>query len=237
MQPLSKVLPDPGPIMFGDDETLIREPKIATLIAECIAKWSDIESVLGFLLGLLSDADPKSALAMYASVENRAAQLRMLDAAAKLKLSGDHYLVFKGLMIKIIKPLMRERDKLAHWCWGYLPERPGLLLLMQPDEKIAMHLLHYEMQTDVDFEKSKIFVIRDKDAERALGRMADATAHLATFLNTVTKKTNEPMRQLSLEKLYREPLIREFVDRHKASQEKPPAAQPQPSSEEDPSTP
>jgi hypothetical protein len=217
MQPLSKVRPDFVNISFGQDVPLAREPKIAIQVAECIAKWADAESLLGFLLGLLLGADAKGVLAMYASVENRAAQMRMITAAAKEKLEPAHFAIFEALMVKIIRPAMRERDKLAHWCWGFLPEVPGMLLLMEPDEKTMMHYLHYSPPRVVVFDKSKVFVVKEGDINRILRRLIGATDQLVLF-TTAVKDPGATQNQL-LEKLRREPRIREFLDRRKESQE------------------
>jgi hypothetical protein len=235
MQPLSRVRPDNVNIAFGQDEVLRREPQIATKIAECIAKWADTESLLGFLLGILLDADANGALAMYGAVENRAAQLRMITAAAQIKLEPDHFAVFEALLIKIIRPAMRERDKLAHWCWGYLPDVPGLLLLMQPDEKTTIHVRHLNPPSPIIFDKSKIFVVKDEDMDRILGRIIAATDHLVDFTATVQKFNSPQLRDLLLQKLSREPQIREVLDRRKANPETPPQDHEQSSPEESPS--
>jgi hypothetical protein len=166
MQPLSRVRPDLVNIAFGVDNTLSREPKIATLIMECIAKWADSESLLGFMLAVLLKADADGVLALYSSVENRAAQLRMITAAARSKLPADQFALFEALMVKKIRPAMRERDKFAHWCWGFLPEVSGLLLLMEPNEKTVIHAGHYDPPRPIKFDKAKIFVIKEEDAKR-----------------------------------------------------------------------
>jgi len=46
-----------------------KNPELAAKVAECIAAWADIETMLGMLLGFLLNADSKVALAMYAEVE------------------------------------------------------------------------------------------------------------------------------------------------------------------------
>ena len=65
--------------------------KVAVKVAQYIAEWSEIESLLGLFLALLLHANQKAVLAMYAGIENRAAQLRMIDSAAGAVLPPDHY--------------------------------------------------------------------------------------------------------------------------------------------------
>ena len=123
MQPLSRVRPNAA-TEWGNSNTISLRPKIAIKIAECIAEYSEIETALGMFLGFLLHTNPNTALAMYGSLENRAAQFKMLDAAAKADLPENHYAAISALQTVHIKPAMRARDRLAHWCWGHSDELP-----------------------------------------------------------------------------------------------------------------
>jgi hypothetical protein len=147
----------------------------------------------------------------------------MITAAAKLKLDNRQLAIFEGILIKLIKPAMRARDKLAHWCWGYLPQISGVLLLMQPDEKTLIHVRHLHPPSPVVFGKSKIFVIKEPDIERILGQIVFVTDRLADFTAALQKYNAQQVRDVLLEKLSREPRIREYLDRRKANQETPPS--------------
>jgi hypothetical protein len=81
MNPLSKVRSRVA-VCFNGAESMMNRSNIAIKVAQCIAEWSEIESVLGTLLALLLGVENKSARAMYTAVENRTAQTRMLMAAA-----------------------------------------------------------------------------------------------------------------------------------------------------------
>jgi hypothetical protein len=76
MQPLSKVRRG-ADVSLGVDDVMASRLKVALKIAECIAKWAEIESSLGLFLALLLNADQKAILGMYEAVESSSARLRM----------------------------------------------------------------------------------------------------------------------------------------------------------------
>jgi hypothetical protein len=116
---------------------MARRSKLAAMIAHCIAQWSEVEIHLGALLAFILHANEKAAVAMYANVENRATQLRLIDAAAEASLPKDHYEAISALLTSIVRPAMKERDKLAHWTWGYSDELPDALLLADVENTLS----------------------------------------------------------------------------------------------------
>jgi hypothetical protein len=173
MQPLSRVKPN-AVTHWGDQNTISLRPQVAIKIAECIAAWTEIETLLGLFLSFLLHATPKAALAMYAGVENRAAQLRMLETAASAELPQDHYDVIATLFTAYVRPAMKERDKLAHWCWGHSPDLPDALLLTEPANKT--HGLYRANEigrgalADIPTLFGAIYVVREGDLVRRLDR-------------------------------------------------------------------
>src|SRR5262245_56701695 len=109
---------------FGESDIITSRPKVAVRIAECIAEWTEIRTLIGLLLALLLDADAKAALAMYGARENRTTQQRMLTAAAQHKMRRDEYDVLEAILAVHIRPAAKDRDKLAHWCSGRSPKFP-----------------------------------------------------------------------------------------------------------------
>jgi hypothetical protein len=85
MQPLTRVVSDAN-MFWGDPETMLKRPKAAVRVAQCISEWAEIETMMGIFLAVLLDTESKTALAICASLENRAAQRRMILAAAESKL-------------------------------------------------------------------------------------------------------------------------------------------------------
>src|SRR5262249_30638566 len=178
MQPLSRVRPSAS-TFWGQQDTMARRPSLALKIAECIAEWAEIETTLGMFLGLLLHANPQSALAMWSSVENRTSQMRMLDAAAESQLPADHYDIIAVLQTAYIRPAMKERDKLAHWCWGYSEDLPDALILAEPSTKMAHHFraIHIAKSgagravVQVPDDSTSAYVVTEGDLTRTLNRL------------------------------------------------------------------
>jgi hypothetical protein len=90
MQPLSRVNPN-AIANWGHPDTMALRPALATKVARGIAHWAEIEVFLGGFLGFLLHANEAAAVAIYSGIENRAAQLRMINAAAKACVPPDHF--------------------------------------------------------------------------------------------------------------------------------------------------
>jgi hypothetical protein len=121
--------------------------------------------------------------AEWIELENRAAQLRMLQAAAESKLTVEHNDVFVVILEKFIRPTMRLRDKMAHWCWGHSPLLPDDLLLVQPDEKTPRHFRAIAGAFELD--REKIFVVTGKYLDRIIRDGHTTQDHLAGLIQTV----------------------------------------------------
>jgi hypothetical protein len=117
---------------------MIQRPGVAVRIAQFIADWSEAELQLGQFLGFLLHANQEAALAMYSAIDNRAAQLRIITAAAHSSLDQAHRDVFDVIMKHYIRPMMKYRDKLAHWTWGYTDEIADALLMMEPPNNLQV---------------------------------------------------------------------------------------------------
>jgi hypothetical protein len=134
-------------------------PNLAIKVARCIAQWSEIEVHLGAFLGFLLHAHPKAAWAMYTKIDNRAAQLRMITAAAEASVPANHFDVISILLSSILRPVMRERDKLAHWTWGHSEHLPDALLISEPAETLdglMRVLINIRVSTMLQFLQSLI---------------------------------------------------------------------------------
>lgn len=107
-------------------------PQIAIRVAECISAWAEIETTLGVLLALLLGVNAKAALAMYGTTENRTTQIKMLMAAAEHTVPQEESDILAAVLAAHARPAAKDRDKLAHWCWGSSPDFPEALLLTDP---------------------------------------------------------------------------------------------------------
>jgi hypothetical protein len=237
MQPLSRVRPN-AQVVWGSAELMSSRPKMAIKIAECIAEWADIETMLGLILSLLLNADAKAALAMYAAVENRSAQRRMILAAAKTKLPPEHYKVLSAFMSAAITPAAKRRDKLAHWSWALSPEIPDCLLLSKPEHKMQLHFNAVHLpgeRMDVLIDPSQIFVVTEADLSEAATFLTQAKDYASLFMASIWTRNSPQARAGSLDQLSKEPCIREALERLAVRQNNPTAQplQPQPTPHEE----
>jgi hypothetical protein len=212
MQPLHRINAKAN-VAFGMDSTMKERPDVSVLVADFIAHWTNLESMFPLSLALILDADQKATLAMYGSLENRAAQSRMLLAGAKAKLDNLHYGVLEAILAIYIRPLMKERDRFAHWVWGYSPDILDGLLLMEPNHRAALHAAAINPPSPIAWDFSKIFVLRKSDIERSLERLREAHDIYARFVSTNWKINPPELRAQWTQRLSNEPPIREFLDR------------------------
>lgn len=203
-----------------------QRPKLAVLVAEYITQWANLESMMAMSLAFILDSDKKAALAMYGTFDSRASQIRLLLAAAESKLELLHFRVLEAIHSVYIKPVMKERDRFAHWIWGYSPELTDALLLMEPSDKTTLHVAAASPPSPPQWDYSKIFVVREPDLTRALQRFYKAIEMYGRFTSTAWKDIPTPtMRAVWIDKLSNEPRIREFLDRpHRGNPGKPPEA-------------
>jgi hypothetical protein len=194
-------------------------PKVSAKVAEIIAQWANTESMLGLFLGFLLHADGKTTIAMYISLENRAAQLRMMDAAARSKLPPEHYDVCVIVLEQFLRPAMRLRDKLAHWCWGYSLELPNDLLLMEPAERISNHYAAMGAPA-LPLDKTKIFVVTEKYLDGVIRDGEAAQDYLAELMNSVWQSHPAEERARWLGILSTKPEIRRPLDHRRETRER-----------------
>ena len=229
MQPLSRVKPK-ALISFGNENTMSSRAALAIKIAECISEWSDLETLLCMLLALILQTETASVLAMYAALENRAAQLRMLEAAVESKLAQEESAeTILAIITGIVRPAMKERDKLAHWVWGLPVDMPDALLLTTPDEKTTVHINSISPPKPPDFNLDQIFVVREGDLRRRLNQIREAKDFVARAAGIIRK--DGPFAGQSAESLRllnNEPRVQEALSRLR-KQTKNNQAAPQPS--------
>jgi hypothetical protein len=216
MQPLSRVN-SRAPVIFGDATTMTKRPKVAAKIAECIAECAEIETMLGLFLAILLEANSKAALAIYSSVDNRAAQLRILNAAAEAVMEPDNFDLYSAVMNAAVRPAMKERDKLAHWCWGYSQSLPNDLLLSEPDDKLQLHFTAVTLREsgvpDVRFDPANVFVVTEADLIRMADRFREAKSFVSQITGAIWTK-NTPLQRASIRQtLSNVPQIHEALDR------------------------
>lgn len=128
-QPLNRVIPNATVNQYPN--TLDSKPELLPLVSSIFAHWSLIEYRLSLLLVRVLGADAAPALAMFSTLTAQHLQLGALEAAAKAALTPTEFDVFKTAMT-VTDSVQTPRNHLAHWVWGYCPELPEALLLIEP---------------------------------------------------------------------------------------------------------
>ena len=139
MQPLSRVSPNAS-VHFGAPDTMQQRPGLAIKIAHCISQFSSLETMLGMSLALMLHADARVMLGMYTALENRSAQLKNSSSRSKGKTRSKINTMCSNVLLSVfVRPLMKTRDKFAHWVWGMTDDLPSALLLT--DSSDSMYII------------------------------------------------------------------------------------------------
>jgi|SRR5579863_9682037 len=115
-----------------DPIALRRHPELAARIADAIAFWSRIESILGSILGRMLGSQARPSIAMYEAIRSSQVQMDVLEAAANAALSPENLEVFNPLLVAV-KHAGAARHKIAHWLWADSRDFPDNLILVNPD--------------------------------------------------------------------------------------------------------
>lgn len=120
---------------------LNNRPELTSAIGSCIAIWSQVDNEMGNLFGILLGTDSEAALEVFLSLRRSANQRDALKSAAKYKLVGEDNQFFEALMI-VYASLEKERNCLAHGCFGVAANDPSVLLWIDIKD-------HVHFQTDI----------------------------------------------------------------------------------------
>jgi hypothetical protein len=227
MQPLSRVRPD-APIRMNDTTiAMTTRPKVAVKIAECIAEFAEVEFTLAGALGAALGSNSKIALAMYTNATSRNSQLSMLQSAVEASVPTENLEVFAVIMKKVVMPAMKDRDKLAHWCWAHSSELPDDLLLIEPTNKtmnVGSYLLTRKAETPLD--RTRVYVLTEADLQRTFDRIRRAKLIVGGFISTIYDQNSDEERAQYLQQLKAEPEVQEALLQLRERQKNNLAAQP-----------
>ena len=221
MQPLNRVKKVDATDWGSNHRVMQKRATLAAKVAQSIAFWAEIEVLLGMFLACVLHANEKAVLAIYTGLENRAAQLRMIESASTAALNQNHADVVSVVLNVLVRPAMRYRDKLAHWCWGFTDELPDALLIRDQEQHLVNYAATLRLQGEtgrigsgVPVNFDSIFVVRDGDLDSYLSQLehleltlrrlmasvwiANSAAEHAEHLRMLS---SEPRIQAGLEKL------------------------------------
>src|ERR1700733_9697393 len=93
---LDVVPPETG--YYINSDCLADRPELASVIARCMATWSQIDVELSLTLAAILDTRTDAGVAVYLSIKGSGAQRDALRGAASTSLSGDQLRVFNAVM-------------------------------------------------------------------------------------------------------------------------------------------
>ena len=167
---------------------------------------------------------------MYSELENRAAQLRMINSAIRATLHGKHFDVVSLLVDTEMRGAMKYRDKLAHWCWGHSDELPDSLLIREPSYQLASFAKSVKQQgqkqpTEVPLNHDTVFVIREPDLDGFIKRIGRLSDLLQLAMGTFWKANDDKERAEHLQQLSNAPEFRSALARLAESRRNDPTTQ------------
>jgi len=192
---------------------------------KALSEWSILDSFVNALFVKLLGADPAPGAAMFASLSGSSARRGALDAVASVGLAADELEVFKAIF-SLYRTGAKERNKIAHWIWGYSPVLPHAVLLCDPNVK-----LRYDAEVEVFmragagpelsppvFPRDQLFVYSEPDfvgLSNSMQRLMDLVARLTLVLHRGHPVNWEGAK---FAQLSQEPEIRDYIDRHKGAE-------------------
>ena len=136
--PVSSAAPGAGITINSDSaiEAFRRHPNLAILVAQAISTWSLVEYSMMDLFTELAGGSKDKAGAIYLALEIQSAKAAAVSALLN-DLAIDRREVFYCIN-EIKRTRQKDRDKLAHWIWGYSTHIPDALLLCNPKTLIPI---------------------------------------------------------------------------------------------------
>lgn len=170
---------------------------------EGIASWSNVENfLLGLYLELLGGAGERAAIA-YLAIETQSAKTQAIRAVAQATLEAKHFNLLVAVLA-VAKTAQKSRDKLAHHIWGYSPELPDALLLIDP-KSLARRAKPRDMSEDV-------MVYREHDFSEVI-KLNNRICEWGLTLNFIISDHVANRDGRLYDELCAEPEVRERLDR------------------------
>lgn len=126
---------------------LKNRPEHCAAIGKCITIWGQVDNEMGNLFGILLGTESAAALEVFLSLRRFSTQREALQAASKYKLTGDDLAIFQAILA-VYGALEKERNCLAHGCFGISNDDPSVLFWIEVKE-------HVHFQTEVHSKVSK----------------------------------------------------------------------------------
>jgi hypothetical protein len=170
-------------------------------------------------------ADPTVALAVFDKLTSDGLQRVARQAAADVSLSEDDLELFNAVS-NVVDSIYKQRNKIAHWLWGYCAELPpDSLLLANPAtlKKFDRERRAGKFKEMPDF--SHVLVYSLTELEQLLTDVRETVVSV-NYLENYLNPSSPMSRDQTLYTLLTSRLVRAEVDRLRESQKKSPRPTP-----------
>ena len=150
---------------------------------------------------------------MYHSLSSAHSRGAVLDATAEKTLTAREHDLYLAVM-DFVKDAYSERNRLAHWCWGYCDEFPDGLILIDPTHRmryLAKNFKNQKPHTPLDLRH--MYLVKKHDAEAILARFTPVLRYLSLLGGAIWRSNSEGERAGLRRKLFAEPEIEKWLDR------------------------
>lgn len=212
-------------------DALDHRPHLAVLAMKVIADWARLESYVNTLFVAMLGQNPKPAAAIFGALSGAASQKAALRAVAASVLSPQQEDIFEALLT-LFTTAAKQRNKIAHWDWGYSDLIPDGLLLQDPTAYMGWQVdfkiyMDYRLsgkfdKTHPDIPVDDILVYYEGDfttLSRSIQRLG------SNFMRLSFVVSGHPSTFELLPQLLNEPEIRTLIDRRHQRRKSDPEAQ------------
>lgn len=147
-QPFLRVNPNAKLVFAGNSGPSENRPELALLAMKVISEWSLTElSISNLFIGMLG-ANPRPAAVVYGCLSGTAAQKAALTAVANLIFDDELRSVFDGVIWHFSRAA-KMRNRIVHWVWGYSPDIPDAVVLINPQAVIEHNVIGKDVETQI----------------------------------------------------------------------------------------
>jgi hypothetical protein len=150
------------------------KPALAPMAMEVIASWSTVETTMQNFYVELAGGPDSDLTALYMALDTKGPKSDVAKTLAERKLTPELLLIYRALL-KLTKTREKDRNKLAHWTWGFCREMPNVLLLTDP--KILRPT------------RDDIFVYTEEDFNRSVESFVELARHWNWFTRLISLQT------------------------------------------------
>ncbi|WP_147440687.1 hypothetical protein [Paraburkholderia sp. RAU2J] len=165
-------------------------PKAAALVGRIITSWADVEVQVTRLLAELMGANIPQVAAVFGSLRNSRTQSDALSAAAEVVLNGNDLLLLQAYIVRKAS-LEKERNDLAHGCFGVSVSIPDHIVWVSQSDFLAFNAAHKANQNRFDL-REKQFVYELGTLERIAKEIAEFYDQLGFLTGYLSARHNGP---------------------------------------------